>query len=81
MEYLRHVVNVVSYEQELKYWAAEAIVKLENIQLHTVAQLKQEDSEENFAQESEKQEKVVLSSEAVQEGSQQRQDEEFKAEE
>jgi predicted ATPase len=82
--YLKRVVKS-DYDQEYKDWAAEAIVKLEKIEPHTVPQLNQEETEEKPAQAAATKEKIVPTSEVVQEivqeGAHHGQVEEFKAEE
>ncbi len=78
IEYLKGVVKD-GYGQEFDEWATQAIVKLEKIQPHAVIQLKQGESEEKPTQKADAQEKIISSSEALQEGAQHGQEEEFKA--
>jgi hypothetical protein len=78
--YLKSVIKS-GYEQELKDWAAEAVVKLEKIEIQWVVQLQQGEVLEEPIQETTSQEKVISNGEAVQESAQHERDEESKAEE
>ena len=79
IEYLKGVVKD-GCGQEFDEWAAQAIIKLEKIQVQMIDQFKQEESEGKLAQETTTQEKMAPSNEVVQESVQHKQ-EEFKLEE